>query len=529
MRYLTVKQITEFIDGEFVGDSEILSSEVLAIRDGLSALSSGSLYFPNTRTHNTVLKREESIEKYKIAQDSKCLCSVIEKSVESELEPPYILVEKLSNATLDFLSSVRPYIKEPLISIGGSAGKTSTKDMIVAVLSQRFKVLKTAFYQNIPGYYCVPIYEMYKGGYDICILETAAQTSVAATHKRHRIIDPDIVVITNIGESHLEVFKTREDLFKAKSKILDYMRPTGIAFLWAPDDMLQRITVKKPRTINWLGLHSAVQNYANNIRSLGLEGTRCDLYYKGKEILDVHIPVPGKHFAQTALTAAAIGIEFGLTPEEIKKGVKSFRTSNLRSKVRYSDFLTIFEDCYNSNPLAVKTCLDTLAECEQRKVFIFGDMAELGDKEAQYHEEIGKYIAKKNIDLTIYIGKYVDEVRKGMSLGAAKRDEKHELVGYAADTYEDLTSLHESLPRLIQKNDVILVKASRVAKFERVTSMLLKLYAPPPPSFLMNPMNLLGAYLFYLRYMQKVCTSWIQKQEWDFSERTKVSKKTLQA
>ena len=251
MRYLTVRQIAEFIDGEFVGDEEILSKEVFEIKNSQVEISEGDFYFPNSRKFKENQKKEVLIRRYKTAQNAKCLCCVVEKSLIDEVDPPYIAVERLWEAEIEFFSALRPHIKEPIITIGGSVGKTSTKDMVNSVLSQQFKIVKTEDFHNVSAFYHLAFYEMYKGGYDVLVLETAIEGE--RTHRRDRGVEPDIVALTNIGEPHLSKYKTLENIFAIKSKMLEYMRPTGIAFLWAHDDMLQKATIKKPRTIEWLG------------------------------------------------------------------------------------------------------------------------------------------------------------------------------------------------------------------------------------------------------------------------------------
>jgi len=384
---------------------------------------------------------------------------------------PYILVESSLTALKAIAKWYRMQLDIKVVGITGSVGKTSTKEFISSVLSQKYKVLKTeGNYNNEIG---LPLTILkINDSHEVAVLEMGI-SNFGEMHRLSDIARPDICVITNIGQCHLENLGSREGILKAKSEIFDFLDERGHICVNGDDDMLATIKeVKGIRPVrfgfNKDGINSENDVYASDIRTKGLFGSCCNIHIGG-EIIPVEIPIPGKHMILNALAAAAVGRVLGLGASEIAEGIKAAKTISGRSNIIRSRQWTIIDDCYNANPVSMKAAINLLAMADTRKVAILGDMFELGDDEISLHAEIGRYAAGKGIDLLICIGKL-----SGAMYQAAGK-ELAETAGTALKLayYESLEAFLNEYTSLLNKGDTILVKASHGMGFDKIVKTLL--------------------------------------------------------
>jgi len=223
------------------------------------------------------------------------------------------------------------------------------------------------------------------------------------------------------------------------------------------------VTGNEKNNITFFGIQNVAGIYAKNIRNLGLKGTQMTVVSSTGEF-DVMIPVPGKHMVLNALPAVAIALDFGMDPEEIRRGIARFKPVGGHSSIITTEKFTILNDCYNANPVSMKAGLDVLSEVPGRRVAIVGDMFELGAEERKMHEEIGAYAESKGIELLVCIG----ELARNCLNGTGKRGE-HEALAVFYPTKEEAVA---DLPRLLRKGDTILVKASHGMHFEKIVAVL---------------------------------------------------------
>ena len=272
-------------------------------------------------------------------------------------------------------------------------------------------------------------------------------------------------MITNIGTCHLENLGDRDGVLKAKTEIFKCMNPEGHIVLNGDDDKLASVSEYNGIKPVFFGLDENRDVYADHIESKGLKGVACRIHL-GEAVFDVLVPTPGIHMVYNALAAAAVGRIYGLTTEEIKKGIESLETIRGRFKMIETDKFLVVDDCYNANPMSMKASLDVLHDGEGRRVAILGDMGELGENEIALHEEVGTHAAQCGIDACICVG----ELSAHMAEAARKADPDFEVI------YEESReALLEHLKDLVQKGDTILVKASHFMKFEEVVEALEKM------------------------------------------------------
>lgn len=383
---------------------------------------------------------------------------ICEREIENS-GVPYILVEDSFKALKSLAEFYRKQLSVKVVGITGSVGKTSTKEFIASVLSVKYKVLKTkGNFNNEVG---LPLTVLsIREEHEIAVLEMGI-SDFGEMHRLSKIARPDICVMTNIGQCHLENLGTREGILKAKSEIFDFMNPEGYVFVNGDDDLLGKMTQKGAHSPVRFGLDPANEIYASDVVSKGLFGSEAVICAE-QSAFPVEIPLPGTHMVLNALAAAGVGMQMGLTAQEIKQGIAAVESVSGRSNVLSLAEYTLIDDCYNANPASMRAAIDLLSAALGRKAAILGDMFELGEREEQLHGEIGAYAAQKGIDVLICTGK----LSKKMYQQAVKQKESGV---YYFETREDMM---KELPSILKKGDTILIKASHGMQFEKVVAQL---------------------------------------------------------
>jgi len=354
----------------------------------------------------------------------------------------------------------------PVVGITGSVGKTSTKEMIAAVLSEKFNVLKTAGNFNNEIGLPLTVFRL-RDEHQIAVLEMGI-SEFGEMSRLGKIAKPDVMVITNIGLCHLENLHSRDGILKAKTEVFDQMSPKATVILNGDDDKLSTICEvngKAPVFFGRKSKKSAV--YAENIEKLGLKGTKCTLVM-GREKAETMIPIPGEHMVMNALAAAAVGDVFGMELTEIAGGISHVASVNGRLNIIETDKYTIVDDCYNANPVSMKASLKLLADAKDEvagKTAILGDMFELGANEKQLHREVGAFAASCGFEQLIFIG----ELGAEMKTAAVEN-------GAGANTYYFATveECIGALDEILAPQSTVLIKASHGMGFTRIVDKLTK-------------------------------------------------------
>ncbi|NBJ91906.1 UDP-N-acetylmuramoyl-tripeptide--D-alanyl-D-alanine ligase [Parablautia muri] len=387
---------------------------------------------------------------------------------EKDCPVPYILVKDSFQALKDIAEFYRRQLSVKVVGVTGSVGKTSTKEFIASVLSARYRVLKTS--GNFNNEIGLPLTVLsIRQEHEIAVLEMGI-SDFGEMHRLSKIAKPDICVLTNIGQSHLEKLGSREGILKAKSEIFDYMNSEGYVFVNGDDDMLRHIKKKGNHEPIHFGLKPENEIFASDVFDKGLFGSQA-VIHANLEVFQVEIPLPGIHMVLNALAAAGVGMQLGLTAEDVKQGIANVEAVRGRSNVLSLSDCTLIDDCYNANPGSMQAAIDLLSMASGRKVAILGDMFELGEGQEQLHGDVGAYAVKKKIDVLICTGKLSGHMYEQAvhTREAADAQEKKEIYHFA-----ERDEMIQILPKLLKKGDTILVKASHGMEFEKVVEFLVK-------------------------------------------------------
>ena len=319
----------------------------------------------------------------------------------------YILVEDTLQALKDIAEAYRRKLEIPVVGITGSVGKTSTKEFIAGVLAEKYKVLKTE--GNFNNEIGVPLTLLrIRQSHELAVVEMGI-SDFGEMHRLSRMVRPDVCVITNIGQCHLENLKDRDGILKAKSEIFDFMAEDGEICLNGEDDKLCTLTEVKGHKPHFFGLggNPAEEVAATEIESHGLWGSDAVLHFAsaGEEAdIRLHVPLPGAHMVLNAAAAACVARLFGLSDQEIAAGVGKVEPVNGRNHLISTDRYTLLDDCYNANPASMRAAIDLLSMADTEKVAILGDMFELGENSDALHAGVGEYAAAAGIDRILCVG-----------------------------------------------------------------------------------------------------------------------------
>ena len=368
----------------------------------------------------------------------------------------YIQVADTRLALKALASWYRDKFDLPVVQVTGSAGKTTTKEMIASVLSQRYNTLRTeGNFNNDIG---APL--------TLLRLMPEHQAAVIETGMNHfgeirylgEMVRPDIAVITNVGDAHIEnLGNTRQGILRAKCEIFENLTPKGVAVLNGDDELLNTVTL--PQTILRCGVGDGCGVRVTDIDDRGLEGVACTVTIEG-EHYRLTTSAPGRYMIYPMAMAAAIGRRLGLTGEEIAAGVAAYTTVGSRMHlIRLPGERLVIDDCYNANPQSMAEGLRMLAASPaQHRVAVLGDMGELGQLTAQAHRDMGA-------------------LTRRLGLTAVAVGEKMHALTETDPQAQWFATVEEAMPairQLFTPGTAVLVKASHAMHFERIVKELEK-------------------------------------------------------
>ncbi len=374
-----------------------------------------------------------------------------------------IVVEDSFKALQDIATYYREQLAVKVVGITGSVGKTSTKEVIASVLSEKYKVLKTE--GNFNNEIGLPLTVLkIREEHEVAVLEMGIN-HFGEMSRLSKIAKPDVCVITNIGQCHLEFLIDRDGILRAKSEIFESMNPEGVVCLNGDDDKL--ITVKEvhgKRPV-FFGKDDACDIQAISVENLGLNGSKAvvrenDASDMPAKSYDIRLNVPGEHMVLNALAAIAVGRALGLSADEMVRGIAKTGSVGGRSNIIRDEKLTIIDDCYNANPVSMKAAIELLETATTNRVALLGDMFELGEEEKQLHRGVGEFLLGKNIEKVICVGNLAKEIYNGAKEGAAE-----------CFWFADKKELTENIHQLIENGDTVLIKASHGMGFAELVTI----------------------------------------------------------
>lgn len=453
LKNMTIENIIRITNGNFYGDSTVLSSEITGADLDSRKIESGYLFIATKGErvdgHSFI---EEVLKKGAIAV-------VGEDNPKPEWEP-YIQVKSSFQALKDIAKFYRENLKITVVGVTGSVGKTGTKEAIATVLSKRYNVLKTA--GNFNNEVGLPLTVLrIRDNHEVAVLEMGI-SDFGEMDRLSQIAQPDICVMTNIGLCHLENLKSQEGIYRAKSEIFNHMKKDGTIVLFGDDSILSTKTSINGIKPKFFGTKDNQNIYVSNINSMGLNGTEFELNYE-RESYRAKCKLPGIHAVINSAAAALVGKCLGLTNEEIIDGISEIKPVTGRSNIININQYTIIDDCYNANPISMKEALDLLNMANGRKVAILGDMFELGDDSDNMHYSVGEYAAKTSPDMVLLAGKSAKFIMEGLMEEGYKKE---------ITLYSTTEELIEDIKNKIKEGDSVLVKASHGMHFEKIVECL---------------------------------------------------------
>jgi len=391
-------------------------------------------------------------------------CGAVCVFSEKETFVDAIMVEDTSKALMDLAEYYRSLFDVKVIGITGSNGKTSTKDMIASVLSEKYNVVKTIGNFNNEIGLPITIFN-FDENTEVAVLEMGMNHRWEI-HRLSRVARPDYAIITNIGVAHIENLGSQEEIFKAKSEILDFMKKDGKVFLNGDDDFLIRYRDRKNFVFYGYGVRNSYRPISENASDL--YSSRYVTELKNGEELAVYVPSPGKHMIMNSLVAVAIGEELGLSAVAIAEGIKKFKPSGMRMNIIETDGgMRVIDDCYNASPDSVKAALEVLNQAEGNTIAILGDMLELGENSYDMHFEVGVEAARLCVDTIICVGEHSEATYEGAYSQYRAGSSNSQII-----FFDNKAACLEHIPRIVKPGDTILVKASRGMRFEEIVSFL---------------------------------------------------------
>ena len=460
MKNMTLERITEVCGGVYYGSEADKKKEIAGAVIDSRQVESGYLF---------IAVKGEKVDGHQFIPQvfEKGALAVLSEQELSEPAGPYIRVESTLGAMKKLAAYYRRSLDIKVVGITGSVGKTSTKEMIASVLSQKYNVLKTEGNFNNEIGLPLTIFKI-REQHEVAVLEMGI-SEFGEMHRLAEMAYPDICVITNIGLCHLENLLTRDGILKAKTESFEHLTPEGTAVLNGDDDKLstKKEVNGKPVIFYGVGADSAFDIkkdiYATDIENHGLEGM-CAKIHTPQGDFDAKISIPGEHNVYNALAGTAVGLQLGLSIREIAQGIASVQTIAGRTNLLHVKGMTVIDDCYNANPVSMKASIDVLAHTSGRRIAVLGDMGELGAEEKELHRSIGKAVAASGIDALFCAGTLAEEY-------ASEAKANPECEVHYKKTREEMT---EELLAYVKEGDTVLVKASHFMEFPEVVEALTK-------------------------------------------------------
>lgn len=452
MPNMTLETVAHACGGVYVGDRAHLQRTITGVETDSRKVKAGYLFVPI---------RGARADGHDFIPDvfAKGAFAALSERELSDPAGPYILVDSAEDAMKKLAAFYRENLDIQVVGISGSVGKTSTKEMIASVLQTRYRVLKTPENKNNEIGLPLTIF-MIRGEHEIAVLEMGI-SDFGEMHRLAAMAQPDIGVITNIGLCHLEKLGTRDGVLRAKTEMLAHLRPGAAVILNGDDDKLRTLESVDGSPVVFYGINGTdFACSATNVQDLELEGVKAQIHTP-QGAFAVHIPIPGEHNVYNALAATAVGLQMGLSLEEIREGIESVQTIAGRSNQIEARGMTVIDDCYNANPMSMRASLDVLAHAKGRRIAVLGDMGELGEKERALHRGVGEAAAKSGIDALFAAGALAREYADAASAG-----------GLEAHYFETVEGMLPELMAYVLPGDVILVKASHFMKFPQVVETL---------------------------------------------------------
>lgn len=462
MRNLKIKEILEVTKGELVqGDLELecknFSKDTRTIQKGDTYLAiKGEKFNGNLFWKQALQNGADCVILSEIPKDKEALKNYKNKTI--------IKVKDTLEALYEIAKLKRSFYQIPVIAITGSVGKTSTKDIVANVVSQKYKTLKTVGNNN--NNIGLPFTILKLQDEEAMVLEMG-MNHFGEIRLLTNIAKPDICVVTNIGTSHIGNLGSRENILKAKLEILEGNEKATVV-INKDNDLLHKWQEENQneKTIITYG----IQEHSDmNAKEIKLKNDSSDFVceLENKKV-NITVPVGGEHFILNALCAVSVGKILKIEPEKIVEGIEGFELTKKRMDItELANGIKIINDAYNASLESMQASLNYLAEFKNnRKIAVLGDMLELGEYTKELHEKVGEAVVQSQIDILFCAGekaKYIEEQAKAK--GMTKKN---------VYWFENKEKMVDKIKEVAKANDIILLKASNGMRFFEIAEELQK-------------------------------------------------------
>ncbi len=457
MKKLTIEQITEAVKGKLLlGDPK---DEISGVSTDSRKVAEGDIFFP------LIGEQHDAHDFIPQAVERGCRTFILSREPDG-LSGPFniIQVEDTTKALQELAAYYLSLFSMIKIGVTGSTGKTSTKEMLYWIFSEKYKTARNI--GNFNNHIGLPLTvlsipeDTEAGVFEMGMSELGEIDLLA------KLVRPDIGVITNIGISHIENLGSRENILKAKLEITNYFTTDGILIVNEDNDFLSRDDVQGNYKIVTTGETGRSNFIISNIIDNGEEGIEFTIEHK-KETQTFHLNVPGRHNAYNGALAVAAAVSCGITMAEAAKGLLKLEITDKRLNIKGKNGMKIIDDTYNASPDSMKAAIDVLTATKGfRKIAILADMFELGENSDAFHAEVGRYAAESSVDILIAVGTQAKHIYE-----AAKEILGEQKVHY----YETKELLMGDIGSMISSGDVILLKGSRGMAMDQVVKKIMEM------------------------------------------------------
>jgi len=384
--------------------------------------------------------------------------------VERPVEGVTMRVPSTTEALQSLALAVRRKWGMPIIGVTGSAGKTTTKEMIAAVLGKKFTVLRSV--GNLNNEFGLPLCLLRVERYQNMGVLEMGMSAKGEIRKLASIAEPNEGVVTNVNPVHLEFFKSIDEIAEAKAELVQSLHDPKVAYLNNDDARVRNMAHGFTGKSVTYGVKSAAAFKIQQIQDLGLAGTAFTVRHAQHDF-DFVLPMLGQHNVANAIAAIAVGAMHEVSWDQMREAIGEMKPERMRGEViKFREGFVVVDDSYNSNPRALTEVIRFLARLQgfQRKILVAGEMLELGPEGAELHRECGREAARAGLSLLIAVQGQARELLEGA------RQAKMDLAGmkYVRDSVQ----AGDLLARTVQKGDVILIKGSRGVKLDQVINTL---------------------------------------------------------
>lgn len=377
--------------------------------------------------------------------------------VEREIDAPHILVSNLVEALAQLAHTYRVGFRGPVVGVTGSAGKTTTKELLSSALAPMGQVGKTEGNRNTE--FTAPLMWVELDGDEAAVVVEMSMRGFGQIEHLAKFSEPTVGVVTNIGANHSAMVGGRDGVARAKAELFRSLPPDGLAVYWSEDAYAEFLRKQAPCPVATFGWGDGSDARIAEFDPKGWFGSRVRIFVDGAEV-EVDVPSAGRHSALNAAAALLVASRCGVDLNASAQCIASAKIPGMRMQAVEWSGATIVLDNYNAAPDSFVAALQTMAEipCIGRRIVVAGEMRELGEDSAEGHRQVGEAIASAHPDLVVFFGAAMNGAREA----AAQ-------LGFPRERMQMVEALEEIMPAIgsLSKGDTVLVKGSRALELER--------------------------------------------------------------